>query len=141
MSEVTISDAVAQTDGLPRKNGELVFEAPWEARAFGVAVALCREHGLDWEEFRSRLIAEIGAWEAEHGSVQDGTFDEGWSYYERWLAALERLVVERGLVAPADLEARTTDIAHAADHQHDDHDHDHDHDHGGHDGHHHHHHR
>ena len=25
---------------LPRKNGELVFEAPWEARAFGLAVAL-----------------------------------------------------------------------------------------------------
>ena len=25
---------------LPRKNGELVFEAPWEGRAFGIAVAL-----------------------------------------------------------------------------------------------------
>ena len=27
-------------DGPPRANGELVFEAPWESRAFGVAVAL-----------------------------------------------------------------------------------------------------
>lgn len=131
---VTISDAVAQTDGLPRRNGELVFEAPWEARAFGVAVALCREHGLDWDEFRGRLIAEIGSWEAEHGTV-----DEGWSYYERWLAALERLVVEHGLVASEELEARTSEIAHAVAHEHDDHDHDHhghDHHHG-HDDHHH----
>jgi nitrile hydratase accessory protein len=135
VSEVTISDAVAQTDGLPRRNGELVFEAPWEARAFGVAVALCREHGLDWDEFRGRLIAEIGAWEAEHGAAT-----EGWSYYERWLAALERLVVERGLVAPAELDTRTAEIAHAVAHEHDDHDHHHDHDHHGHHHDHHHHH-
>ena len=25
---------------LPRKNGELVFKAPWEGRAFGMAVVL-----------------------------------------------------------------------------------------------------
>ena len=27
-------------NALPRENGELVFQAPWEARAFGLAVAL-----------------------------------------------------------------------------------------------------
>jgi nitrile hydratase accessory protein len=119
VSGPTISDAVARTDGLPRENGELVFESPWEARAFGLAVALCQEQGLDWDEFRTRLIAEIGRWEAEHGAV-----DEGWSYYARWLGALERLVVERGIVGPAELESRTAEIAQAAEH----HDHDHDHD-------------
>lgn len=25
---------------LPRRNGELVFEAPWQGRAFGLALAL-----------------------------------------------------------------------------------------------------
>jgi len=119
MNGVTISDAVAQTEGLPRRNGELVFEAPWEARAFGVAVALCREHGLDWEEFRGRLIAEIGAWEAEHGTAEPATEDGAWSYYERWLAALERLVVEHGLVGPAEIDTRTAEIAHAVAHEHD----------------------
>ena len=53
---------------LPRRNGELVFTAPWQARAFGVAVALCEQQGIDWEAFRSRLIEEIGAWEREHGA-------------------------------------------------------------------------
>jgi nitrile hydratase accessory protein len=126
MSEVAdVSEAVAQTEGLPRRNGELVFAAPWEARAFGVAVALCREQGLDWDEFRGRLIDEIGAWEAVHGTVEPATEDAAWSYYERWLAALERLVVERSLVTSDELEARTAEIAHATAHEHD-HDHDHD---------------
>ncbi|MBM3677458.1 MAG: nitrile hydratase accessory protein [Actinobacteria bacterium] len=116
---MTVSDAIAQTEGLPRANGELVFAEPWEARAFGVAVALCGERGLDWEEFRGRLIAEIDGWERANGVESDG-----WSYYERWLAALERLVVERGLVGSEEIERRAAAIAH-----HDAHDHDHDHDH------------
>ena len=88
---------MAGVEAMPRSNGELVFEEPWQARAFGVAVGLVEEQGLDWEEFRRRLIDEIGAWEHEHGT---GSGD-AYSYYERWLAALERLVLERGLVTAA----------------------------------------
>ena len=36
-----VNQAVGSLDGvaaLPRKNGELVFEAPWQGRAFGLAV-------------------------------------------------------------------------------------------------------
>jgi nitrile hydratase accessory protein len=116
---MSVAAAVAVTEGIPRANGELVFTEPWEARAFGIAIALCERRGLDWEEFRGRLIAEIGAWEAAHGAA-----DDGWSYYERWLAALERLVIEHGLVAPAEIAARSEEFAH-----HDAHDHDHDHHH------------
>lgn len=89
----------------PRKNGELVFEAPWESRAFGMAVALCEQGLFEWEEFRRCLIAEIGAWERAH---PDG---RGWSYYARWLAALERLLAEKGICSPADLERRTRELA------------------------------
>ena len=39
---------------LPRLNGELVFSAPWEGRALGMAIAL-----KDGEEFRDRLIIEV----------------------------------------------------------------------------------
>jgi nitrile hydratase accessory protein len=114
MSDATVDPAIVEMDGLPRQNGELVFEQPWEARAFGVAVALCREQGLDWEVFRSRLIEEIGAWEREHGSEAS---DE-WSYYERWAASLERLVLELGLVDEAEVAARADQIAHADSHDH-----------------------
>ena len=96
-------DRIGLMDGeaaLPRKNGELVFQAPWEGRAFGVAVAMSDLGLYDWDAFRRRLVAEIGA--------ADGRGDQS-TYYERWVAALESLVLERGFVAPAELEHRTAE--------------------------------
>ena len=87
---------------LPRKNGELVFEAPWEARAFGLAVALNEQRRYAWDEFRSRLEAELRA-----GPEDDTTAD----YYERWLASFETILVEKGLLARDEIEARTAELA------------------------------
>jgi nitrile hydratase accessory protein len=112
----------AEADGPaapPRSNGELVFEEPWESRAFGVAVALSERHALEWEQFRGRLIEEIGVWESDHAG-------ERWSYYERWLDALERLVLDEGLVSADELEARAALLARLDAH---DHEHDHGHEH------------
>ncbi len=89
----------------PRDNGELVFAAPWESRAFGVALALHDAGRLEWEAFRQALIAEIGECEAAHPS------GEGWSYYECWLRSLERVVSGRGLVGTDDLRARAAVLA------------------------------
>jgi hypothetical protein len=33
------------------------------------------------------------------------------SYYERWLQTLEKLAIARGLLTPAELDARTTEYA------------------------------
>ena len=44
---------------LPRDNGELVFDAPWQARALAIAVALTAKLGIAWDEFRLRLMDEI----------------------------------------------------------------------------------
>jgi nitrile hydratase accessory protein len=123
---VRLDPSVGETAGLPRRNGELVFEAPWEARAFGVAVALCRERGLHWDEFRTRLIAEIRAWERDHALAEGSS----WSYYERWLASLERLAVDKELIRRDEIDARVSEIADEVEHEHDhapDHDHDHHH--------------
>jgi nitrile hydratase accessory protein len=103
MSEAIFADDAAIAP--PRSNGELVFEAPWESRVFGVAAAL-RERGLfTWDEFRVCLIAEIADWERHHAS------DEAYSYYERWQAALERLLAQKGLCSGAELEARERALA------------------------------
>ena len=80
---------------LPRKNGELVFDAPWEGRAFGIAVALRDAGFYEWSDFRDRLIAEVARAQEKLPSS---------TYYEQWLAALECLAVERGLVTPEELE-------------------------------------
>jgi len=116
-------ERVGQMDGpaaLPRKNGELVFEAPWESRAFGLAVAMSDQDQYAWEDFRQRLIAEIGTADASGAPS---------NYYERWLAAFESLLVERGFVSKDELDRRTAEYATGArdddDHDHDDADHHH----------------
>lgn len=102
---------------LPRSNGELVFEEPWESRAFGMAAALADSGTFDWGEFQSALIAAI----AERAGGDDD--QQVYRYYERWLGALETLVISRGLVSAQDLDERITQFScRPAGH---DHDHDH----------------
>src|SRR5262249_45962237 len=105
---------------LPRANGELVFEEPWESRAFGVAVALSERNAFAWDRFRQELIAEIAGWEREHGERDLA----GWSYYQRWLASLEHLLLADGLLEAGEIDARMAELE-----EHDEHEHDHDHQH------------
>jgi len=82
---------------LPRVNGELVYESPWQRRAFGTAVATTRHLGLDWDQFRVRLMAAIAD-------------EPDRPYYESWVAALERLVVDRGLLTTEAIDNRSAEI-------------------------------
>jgi nitrile hydratase accessory protein len=82
---------------MPRRNGELVFNQPWEGRAFGMAVGLRDSRVFRWEDFRDRLEREIAA---------AGPADDGTRYYERWLAAFEQLLVDEGLVSSKELAER-----------------------------------
>jgi nitrile hydratase accessory protein len=84
---------IADLDSLPRKNGELVFQAPWEGRAFGMAAVLTKQAGFDWNAFRHELVAEIAA-------RPDAP------YYTSWLAALERLLLGRGALSEAEIDRR-----------------------------------
>jgi len=65
---------------LPRRNGELAFDAPWQSTVFALAAAVI-EHafGGDREPFRQELIKAIAA-------------EPGRPYWESWTAALEALV-------------------------------------------------
>jgi nitrile hydratase accessory protein len=109
---VSVESVVARMDGhaaLPRRNGELVFEQPWESRAFGMVVALHERGAFDWDDFRDQLVAEIGA----------APQDDGSGYYERWLTAFERLLSERGVLDDAEVVARARELAeHEHDHRH-----------------------
>jgi nitrile hydratase accessory protein len=87
MSGAPLDDA-----SLPRDNGELVFDAPWQARALAIALALTEKLGLPWDAFRLRLMDEIAN-------------DPQRPYYESWGAALESMVVDLDLTTPAALDA------------------------------------
>lgn len=129
MNEVSVTtgidEALGQTVPLPRSNGELVFEAPWQSRAFGMAVGLHQEGLFAWEDFRERLIARIAASDAAR------TEGEPYAYYAHWLGALEDVVTRVGLLDASAIEDTVATIAALpadADHHHD-HDHAHDHPH------------
>jgi nitrile hydratase accessory protein len=96
-----VDRVVAAMEGgtaLPRKNGELVFDEPWQGRVFGMGVALHEQGLYDWEEFRQALIAQIAAGEARGGAFV---------YYEIWLATFEELLAKKGLVSHDELEETT----------------------------------
>jgi nitrile hydratase accessory protein len=103
---VTVALDVEGAAAPPRSNGELVFAEPWESRAFGMALTLSDAGAFTWDAFRDRLIARIGAWEAERG-VDDPSF----RYYDHWLAALEDVLVGSGSLGTGDVEARSTELA------------------------------
>ena len=84
--------------GAPMKNGQLVFDEPWQGRAFGMAIALHEQGLFEWEEFRRELIARVAAAEASEGAFE---------YYEVWLETFERLLERKGVVRSAEVEEAT----------------------------------
>src|SRR3981081_3312529 len=92
---------IAEMNGaavLPRKSGELVFHDPWERHIFTLAVALCEQGLYQWDEFRDRLIAEIPPADQMIGTEASPSSRPG--YYESWLAAFEKLVIDKGICTP-----------------------------------------
>ena len=111
-----VSDRLPRTDlfpppelpALPRDEGGPVFKAPWEAQAFAMAVKLHEAGHFTWREWAERLAAEIKR------AGERGDPDLGTTYYEHWLAALERIVAEKGLVGAEELSRRKAEWETAA---------------------------
>ena len=65
---------------LPRRNGELAFDTPWQSTVFALAAAVIENaFGGDREPFRQELIKAIAA-------------EPGRPYWESWTTALETLM-------------------------------------------------
>lgn len=77
-----------------REENEPVFHTEWERRAFALTLAMAAwgRWNLDMTRFwRERMLP------ADYLRA---------SYYERWLWGLEKLLVEKGFVTPAELDRR-----------------------------------
>jgi nitrile hydratase accessory protein len=85
---------------LPVENEGPVFAEPWEAQAFSLAVTLSQQGHFSWKEWAATLADELRA-AADRDEADDGT-----RYYHHWLAALERLVLKKGLTDQAELDVR-----------------------------------
>ncbi len=82
--------------GLPRDAEGPVFAEPWQAQAFALAVRLSAEGVFTWPEWAAALSRQLAS---DPG-------DDGTRYYHHWVAALEGLVADHGLIAAPDLAAR-----------------------------------
>jgi nitrile hydratase accessory protein len=73
-----------------------------------MAVVLYERGAFTWPEWTARLADEIAA------ATARGEDDDGRRYYRHWLAALEDLVAEKGVVPHDELRARYDAWAEAA---------------------------
>jgi nitrile hydratase accessory protein len=94
--------------GLPRNEAGPVFAAPWEAQAFAITLELHRQGVFTWREWADALAREI------EDAANRKEWDDGSRYYERWLAALEKLVASKNVVNEAELEKRMVEWDEAA---------------------------
>ena len=86
---------------LPRDQEPPIFNEPWEAQAFALAVRLSEAGCFSWSEWTAVLSDEIKAAQAR------GDPDLGQTYYHHWLNALERICVDKGLVGREETRQRT----------------------------------
>ena len=77
-----------------------VFKEPWEAEAFALALRLHEQGLFTWTEWAETLAEEIAR------AQRAGDPDLGDTYYRHWLAALERLVLAKGVVSRTELTER-----------------------------------
>jgi nitrile hydratase accessory protein len=71
-----------------------VFAQPWQAQAFAMTLRLHERGVFTWAEWAQRLSGTIRDAQAR------GDPDLGDTYYEHWVQALERLLVDKGVAAP-----------------------------------------
>jgi nitrile hydratase accessory protein len=81
------------------------FREPWEAQVFAMVLALCEAGLFSWSEWTAALSREVAAPHSGEGGA-DG--------YERWLATLEGLVIEKDVASAQALKARKDSWARAA---------------------------
>jgi nitrile hydratase accessory protein len=103
-TESTLNELLLDGDiAPPTANGEIVFEAPWQGRVFGMARFLAEEGHYSWDEFRARLIEQIGEWDRTHAAEDP---DEAYRYYDHFLAAFQAVLADKGMLASEVVKAR-----------------------------------
>jgi nitrile hydratase accessory protein len=89
---IRVTGAIHELPSLPRDLQGPVFNEPWEAHAFALAVRLSETGFYSWREWTAFLTQEI------QSAQQQGDPDLGTTYYHHWLSALEKLCAAKGLV-------------------------------------------
>lgn len=89
--------------GLPGRAGTPSFAEPWHAEAFATVVALNQAGCFTWAEWVEAFAGEIA-----RDPQRDGEETEA-AYYRQWVAALERMLAQRGLVLAEEVATTAED--------------------------------
>ena len=81
---------------------EKVFDAPWHAEVFALAVHLNEGGYFDWPEWASRFGENLAAAKTVKTGVGEG-LDGSDDYYAAWLTALEVLLQDKNITADAEI--------------------------------------
>lgn len=95
---------------IPRNEDGPVFDAPWQAQAFALAVKLSEAGYFTWPEWAEIFGAEIAR------ATKQGKGCGNEDYYLCWLAALETIVATKNILSPDQLAARKEQWRHANEH-------------------------
>jgi len=85
---------------LPKDNKGPVFNEPWQAQAFALAVSLCEKGYFTWSEWVDIFSNQVTL------AQQAGDPDLGDTYYSHWLNALETIVDKKKMVNFPDMQQR-----------------------------------
>jgi nitrile hydratase accessory protein len=81
---------------------EPLFQSPWEARAFAIVNQLSADNYYSWTEWTHYLVNEISALE----QVSPGEK----TYYEQWLNACEKILIDKGLLTPEAIQHKIAEL-------------------------------
>mgnify|MGYP000894231008 CR=1 FL=1 len=90
-ADTATTAALQGVPGIPCSAEGPVFTAPWQAQAFAMALSLQQKGVFTWGEWATMIGEEIRKDQA------GGDPDTGETYYQHWLATLERMVIAKGL--------------------------------------------
>lgn len=103
-----VAAVLSAVPGIPCEAEAPVFEEPWQAQAFAMALTLQQKGVFTWAEWAETLGDEL------KNATARGEIDDGSTYYHHWMATLERLVTEKQLASADTLGQYARAWSHAA---------------------------
>jgi nitrile hydratase accessory protein len=88
--------------GLPLGfDAEATFAEPWEAKAFAIVIKLAEAGHFTWPEWVECFAKEVAA-----ATAVEAAGGRPKTYYEQWLDAAERIMIEKGVTSKEQIVAR-----------------------------------
>lgn len=104
-----VSSALLDHELPLRDKDDIKFAEPWEARAFAIVLQLSKDGYFTWAEWVDTFSKEVAAADADLATGCKGGPPKG--YYQQWLEALEKLMMQKGVVTQDQLSAKKFSLA------------------------------